>query len=357
MKQAGSLRQNNFDLIRLAAAFQVMLIHGVEHLHAPLPATLVNFLNRFPGVPIFFVISGFLISASYERNSDIGEYARNRALRIYPALLVCLLFSILTAIGYLLHTSVTVRAFALWLVAQTTIFQFYRPGFLDGYATGTLNGSLWTIPVELQFYILLPLLYLTLRRSTHKTAWLLGMALLCVAANLYRYGDLDLSNTLFARVVKMNVIPYLYMFLLGAVAQRSIARLMPFVRGKFLYWLTAYIATSYLTGYLGLAATENAINPLSVLVLSGTVLSAAFTAPALGEHLLRRNDISYGIYIYHMPVANLLIYLSIGTPWQAYALMTAATVVLGMLSWRYVERPALKFKVDALRPVSRAASS
>ena len=65
--------QNNFDIIRLIAALQVAIVHGVEHLGLRLPFHDVSFeiLKAFPGVPIFFVISGFLISASYDRSRSL----------------------------------------------------------------------------------------------------------------------------------------------------------------------------------------------------------------------------------------------------------------------------------------------
>jgi peptidoglycan/LPS O-acetylase OafA/YrhL len=80
-------RRNNFDLLRLAAALQVVHAHASEHLHIAYGAAgrIVNdVLLLFPGVPVFFVISGFLISMSYERSDDIAGYARNRVLRIFP---------------------------------------------------------------------------------------------------------------------------------------------------------------------------------------------------------------------------------------------------------------------------------
>ena len=77
---------NNFDLLRLFAASQVAFIHVGDELHIEFSGWLLGFrqfLDYFPGVPIFFVISGFLISASLDRNPNLRNYAINRCLRTF----------------------------------------------------------------------------------------------------------------------------------------------------------------------------------------------------------------------------------------------------------------------------------
>jgi peptidoglycan/LPS O-acetylase OafA/YrhL len=68
--------------------------------------------------------------------------------------------------------------FLACLAAQLTIGQFYNPAFLRGFGVGVLNGSLWTIPVELQFYLLLPLLALFARRRP--AGWVVLAVTACV---------------------------------------------------------------------------------------------------------------------------------------------------------------------------------
>ncbi len=84
-------RINNFDIIRLFAALQVAIHHTMSHLKIEQnsDSVILMFSGFFPGVPIFFFVSGFLISKSYESNPSIREYAQNRILRIYPALIIC----------------------------------------------------------------------------------------------------------------------------------------------------------------------------------------------------------------------------------------------------------------------------
>ena len=97
-------RTNNFDLIRLFAAFQVLILHSTTHLEL---TNQVNFyfLDLFPGVLMFFVMSGFLIMSSLDRNPDIRNYITNRILRIFPGLYIC---SVLTLILLLLFNIIQI---------------------------------------------------------------------------------------------------------------------------------------------------------------------------------------------------------------------------------------------------------
>src|SRR5690349_9052904 len=83
---ANDWRVNNFDLLRLLAALQVAVVHGIAVLKPTghFAGLLGTGLDRFPGVPIFFVISGVLISRSYEHSASLRDYLGNRCLRIFP---------------------------------------------------------------------------------------------------------------------------------------------------------------------------------------------------------------------------------------------------------------------------------
>ena len=76
-------RRNNFDLIRLFASLQVVCVHLIEHFNVGSLNWLIQILAIFPGVPIFFFVSGFLISASWERNPVFQRFVKNRILRTF----------------------------------------------------------------------------------------------------------------------------------------------------------------------------------------------------------------------------------------------------------------------------------
>ncbi|MBN2800779.1 MAG: acyltransferase [Deltaproteobacteria bacterium] len=353
-------RVNNLDLLRLFAATQVAVLHGAHHLGLGTgEAWWVQLLGWFPGVPIFFFVSGLLISRSYEHNPVLREYALNRGLRIYPALWtnVALSFLAVIATGYL--ASVSAAQVAIWAAAQATFLPFYNPEFMRGFGVGVLNGSLWTIAVELQFYAFIPLLYLFLRplerlRVGTNTA-LLSMVLVFLVINrvyfhlLPTYGDMVQF-----KLLGVSLIPWLYMFLLGVLAQRHLRQLLPWVQGRLLVALPAYLALAWAGTSLGLNS-GNGVHPVLYLPLIFTVLAFTYTLPHLGERLLRRNDISYGVYIYHMPVVNLLLYYGVSGNIASLALALVLSFLLAGLSWRLVERPAMRAKRHALHPVPAGA--
>src|SRR5579863_3316686 len=110
--------RNNFDLIRLAAALQVAGTHTLPYFVPESRSWYpLRFIELFPGVPVFFFVSGFLISKSFENNSNLAEYARNRALRIYPGLIVCFLASLaaVALTGYFSAVHPTPMALLAWV--------------------------------------------------------------------------------------------------------------------------------------------------------------------------------------------------------------------------------------------------
>tara|TARA_B100002019_G_scaffold119888_1_gene102919 strand:+ start:672 stop:1751 length:1080 start_codon:yes stop_codon:yes gene_type:complete len=341
-------KKNNFDLIRLLAALQVVIVHGYEHLGLERGKWFIDFISVFPGVPIFFVISGFLISASWERSSSFYSYVQNRVLRIYPALWGCLLFSVLTVI-LVYPINVSLIGFTKWIVAQISIGQFYNPDFLRDYGVGVLNGSLWTIPVELQFYLLLPVLYFCFSKVQWSRALLLTVLISLIAINqvyVYIQGS---ESYLAIKFFGVTVLPYLYIFMVGVILQRNIFFVRQFLADKAVYWLIIYLASVILLAYLDFNYKGNYLNPLLAILLSLLTVSFAYSYSFKLGNILRGNDISYGVYIYHMVFVNLLIHINEFAPMVNFILVVMCTVSAALISWRLIEKPALALKKYSVR--------
>ena len=335
------MRDNNFDTIRLLAASQVVVTHAASDLGAVLPKWL-SFLGYFPGVPIFFIVSGFLISASFERAPSIKQYAINRILRIYPALWTCLIVSIFIAL--ISEVNFQPIPFSLWLLAQVSIFQFYNPEFLRGFGVGVLNGSLWTIPVELQFYIVLPFLMLLARRRPNRTrVWAGGILIVSLLLMILTRELLSADNGIVEKIVHVSLLPYLFYFLIG-VALRFIHERTRIFSNSFVKFLCLYIVLVILNISAGVdGVTGNSLNPVQIVALGCLIVGAAFSNVGFSRKILRGNDISYGLYIYHMPIVNFLIYKET-TGAFGLLLCLATTAIMAGLSWRFIEKPALGLK-------------
>ncbi len=348
---------NNFDLVRLLAALQVALGHALSNLGSGGSGHLLRtVLALFPGVPVFFVVSGFLISRSYEHTPTLRIYLRNRALRIYPGLWVCLVatLGVIAVIGSA-HATGTARDWLIWWASQMTVYQSRAIPLEDRWQI--VNGSLWTIPVELEFYVLLPALYalcgLRRRRGGAALALLAVLSLLAQAAVL-RW-PVERQSTPLAPM--LTVAPYLWMFLAGVLLQRYWVRVRPWLAGRALWWLAAYAGLCLLAYGLHIPVTRGsiAVNPLCFMVLAALTVSAAFTCPTLAARCLRGCDLSYGLYIYHMLVIALLIALGLRGGW-AVGTVLGASMALGWLSYMVVERPFLARKRRALHPRSARAA-
>lgn len=359
--------KNNFDLVRIFAATQVMVGHSGMHV----PDWVSYLIQQFPGVPIFFVISGFLITWSYLGGSGGAKaYFVRRFLRIYPALwvnvglIILLLFvtrSILPDLG--------LGKFVLWLgatlVSGADLYGNFIVGHIvrpDGFYPVFPSGVLWTIPVELGFYILVPLIVFTFgRKGKFAGAALLGWFAASFAIFVYYHDlkSLGLMETFMAKALSVNTLTYLWLFLIGvgsAVYWNNIRRIF---EGRFLLWLALYLGAGLIEYKLfaanpvdlGIGSAFSlpfTVTTLAVaFLLASTVISFAFTWRSLAR-LLRGNDLSYGVYLYHMPIAFTLAGLGLHGG-QFHVLMFTCTLLAAALSWYFIERPALRLKSRAPR--------
>jgi peptidoglycan/LPS O-acetylase OafA/YrhL len=345
-------KTNNFDLIRLAAALQVACSHAMVHLGAAAHGSpFRTIIDVFPGVPIFFFISGFLISKSFEKNSVLAEYALNRFLRIYPGLAVCFVLSLASVwlSGYFQSISWSLSDLIAWAAAQLSIAQFYNPEFMRHYGVGVLNGSTWTISVELQFYVLVPAMYgvLRLQRLSRQRSnvVLLGLTLAFLIVNqAYWHLAASHSRPLWYKLDGVSFAPWFYMFLTGVLFQRNFEVIQRWLAGRFVPVLAVYCVLGLIAVRMFGTGFGNSLHPLLFFALSILTFAAAFSRDTLSDRVLRRNDLSYGVYIYHEPVINFLLAAGWGAGLSGVLIAISTTLGLAYGSWRLIEKPALGFK-------------
>lgn len=334
---------NCFDVIRLVAAVSVMLGHIVTHLQLPIPRFFTTIHQSFPGVIVLFFLSGYLITASAEREKNSSNqnktirYALSRFFRIYPALIVCLVISIISII-ILYNPTASFIEWMKWIGLQITIGQFYSPSFLEGFGVGAPNGSLWTIPIEIQWYIIAWIVTPWLKRRSVVEFILLIIGAIILSC-VYPFTQTILPRPIYL-LIDVTVIPYLYLFLLGSLLYY---KRESFGKAITNYWwavLSAYLLWSHLNYQKRVFAFGTYCDVITGVLLSLLVFSCGYT---FGKVRLK-TDLSYGIYIYHMVVVNIFVHLFGRGSLMNGFIIVIISLFCSLLSWYCVEKPSGKLK-------------
>ncbi|MES2583121.1 MAG: acyltransferase [Pseudomonadota bacterium] len=331
------MHPRHFLTFRHLAALAVLTAHAFALSGKPPTALLTAFpsLAGFGGfgVTLFFIISGFLISQSWSQSPDAKGFVQKRFLRVFPGLLGCLLFSILVGACftsmpqnlYWQHSGVR-EFFINNLLLQTHL---ELPGvFLENPVPNAVNGSLWTIPIEVTCYLAILLLGMA---GLLKNRWMANLSLLVLLALAIGFGDRAL---LFNQMAWREALPgYYSAFLFGALAyqnQNWLPKSPVLAAGALIvawWWLPASALTHY-------------------LVIASLALFVVNLALALGRRWPETRgsiDLSYGTYLYGFPIEQALVaaFPAFGG-WTVLALAIPLCLVFSSLSWYLIERPALR---------------
>ena len=333
-------RTNNFDLLRLVFASLVFFWHLYLLPGGPALDALWQGYSAELAVKGFFVISGYLVMMSYENSSSVRDYAEKRVRRIYPAYAVVV---IACAIGGAFLTVLPLAEYAgaglaRYLAANLVFLNFLAPtlpGVFQGQPYTEVNGPLWTLKIEVMFYLFVPVL-----------AWL------CARLGRWRV------------IVALYVLAVLYSILTGLQYAKTdnalwlqLQRQLPgqlgyFLVGAALYWLDgrlqgrwgALVAAALLMLVsMALAANPYLTTLLEPIAVGILVIFVATALPFLGN-FARFGDLSYGIYIIHFPVVQAMVAAGLFAQsyWGAVAGAVTLVAALSALSWHAVERPSLR---------------
>ena len=338
---------NNFNLIRLFAALQVAIVHSAAYLNIDIK--YLKFLDLFPGVPIFFFISGFLIIKSFKKikNDKLKNFFYNRILRIYPGLYFCFILTFLSILfsKYLNNIDINYYQLFLWLVTQLTFFQFYNPDFFRGYGVGVANGSLWTISIEIQFYLLIFFVYILLNKYKKLLIVIFSTFIILNIVNAI----FNEKITIFQKLFNVSFLPWLYMFLWGCYLESNKKLQKKIISYNIFIIIFILIILNYYSAQLNIfRGGTNPLNPVEFFFLSIIIFKIAYIKIKIPENFLNKNDISYGVYLYHMPIVNFFIYKNLKETYSVLVLCLILTLSFALISWKIIEKPFLNLKKTSL---------
>jgi peptidoglycan/LPS O-acetylase OafA/YrhL len=353
---------NNFDLIRIVAALEDALIHCFDRYNLyESYGSKYQIVRYIPGVPIFFFTSGFLISKSFEKSPSLCSFAWNRALRIFPALVVCTLISIISVYlsGYRGIYDSSLMHLIIWALGQMTIVQFYNPEFMRGYGTGVLNGSLWTITVELQFYFLTPIIYSLITSTIYQKKKLilplLTLLFLLISVS-YNHLRPSFSDALWFKILGITFAPWLYMFLTGIIFQKHFDTIFKYCSIASKGVLIIIVLLTILASQLMDWNYGNFINPIMFMVSALVTFVFAYSKLPTLPRFFGSPDLSYGLYIYHAPIINWFIFCynsdKSSTLFDILAVLSCA-LIAAFFSWFCVEKSALSYKTRTIRDLTQ----
>lgn len=326
--------ENNFLILRLFAATLVVFGHS-----AALAKQMPGYVDLFYmltgyrysgdiGLHIFFVISGFLVFASYDNRRDLMTYLRARILRIFPGLLG-FVFVVAIVLGAAITTLDISEYYVnpwLWKYVFVNLslsdFVWALPGVING---ASISGTLWTLGIEFRLYLLVGLF------------GVLGVSLGKIGANAC---VLLLASVAFFYPAYMPVIGY----------NPDALRVSCFFAAGALLYINRNavpLNSNVLSLLLFLTILSHKLPSFEIMCGVTLVYSVFLFAFAPKIQLPRFiEDFSYGIYLYGWPVQVLINYIFPDAgPYRMMLISIPASWILGALSWHLIEKKCLSFKI------------
>src|SRR5690554_122203 len=308
------------------------------------------------GVPLFFVLSGYLLGGQLKNKKltphTLLHFWRRRFLRIYPA--VWLQMGILALIAYWLPS--LFPAISTFDLAQNILLWINMPPWM----TKPINGVWWTLPIELSFYLALPLLVLLQR----KIGWIIATAACFALALTWRYSVIQTlpSDNYVQHLPWLDMLPgsissfaagfaITFLDLRWSKQQWRLACLTGL--GLFLalqYWLLAFIDV-YWGGHWLLVFWNSAIASSIALLVYCAVHPQCKGAILGSRPLVWLGEISFGLYLWHFPAQKALLAIAPdywSTPATSALALTVSfliTLPLAAVSYYWVERPIMGWRV------------
>ncbi|MEE2566381.1 acyltransferase family protein [Hyphobacterium marinum] len=342
-------RRNSFTAIRIGFAFLVLYGHALMLPNGlPMTGDWPVFIDNSVQFALdgFFILSGYMIAASLMNRRNMLNYAASRVLRIFPGLIVAALllwlvvgplFTDLSWGAYFTHPdSLTFLARIIFQIEP----QADLPGVFADHPLTDMNGPLWTIRYELLAYLAAGVL--AVMGLFRNKWWILvlfaGAALLSDMEMVWPYDGIG-SGTLFAAARFGGA------FMTGAVFYAWRDRI-PLAPG----WAVVLILAA-----IGLQSTPASMISAQIAMAYVTLWAGFLAIPGKTGHAIRNvEDVSYGVYILHWPIGQMLLasFPDIA-PHVLLLAMAPLALLAGWLLRVLIEIPALNAKSSIVAGLRR----
>ncbi len=328
-------KENAFDFLRYFLMLSVFISHFFDLNDIDKPWWCISGLIR---IRAFFIISGFLVFYTFCRNDNINIYIRKRAKRILPPyiLIVVLCFILGVIVSDLNFTQYfTSSETYKYLICNLGFMNFLQPtlpGVFETNPIEAVNGALWTMKVEVMFYVSVPIVFFFMKRF-NKLYVIIAVLLFSIFYD-WLFTELynQTQNGLYLLLRKQVGGQFIY-FYSGTLILLYFDYFIKYLKYILPIGIACY-ALAYYNVYF------NKLEPFSfavVIIGSAYILKYFF-------FLRRYDNISYGMYLFHFPILQVFIYYNI-TQYNIYLSFFGAlfiTTLMAIISWKLLEKPIIK---------------
>ncbi len=337
-----------FDFLRVFLALCIVAYHAWNVADATKSQqNSVLWIAEYTLVPMFFALSGFLVAGSAIRLS-LSNFLANRGLRIVPALAVEIFISALV-IGPLVTTLTLSEYFSdpktyHYFTNIIGIINYHLPGVFENHPDNRVNGALWTVPYEIGCYVFISGLILTGSLRRPKVVAALAFGLLGLGVFAEYSGVMNNAPHMLRRAIEFLVLGHksrlLPSFLLGVLAFQIKDRI-PYNKILLGACIASVVVIAFVFDFSEMQHTILRIFALPVLTYI-TVYIGVTKIPAIP--LYSKGDYSYGIYLYHMPMEQLVYMIFPKSGLVIFLLTVPAITLFAMFSWHCIEKPILRLR-------------
>ncbi|MCA8867537.1 MAG: acyltransferase [Rhodobacteraceae bacterium] len=328
--------------MRAVAASMVVVIHTGAFSGYGWIGQNLTYTGKF-GVHVFFVISGFTVATTFAAAPSYRAYLTRRLFRIVPLYYAIILAAVALYLGNILAPNYWQEFFGTDIDFYNVAMHLSLLSFLDYRIGTTIIGVEWTIPIEVFWYVFLPLFLLGI--TGWRSFWLVfgGLFLLGVAVAGLAQLLIGFEPGLFISWFPTTYSPYFMMGVAGYMIRK---------RGLNQSWLHANLLVLLAVLAFVLVIVFNPPMAPVLLALSTMLLIGfhdasslpAFTRLAVARPLLFVGSISYSIYLLHHLVVDLFhTYLGAVLPERGiwfFLPVYGLTLLLASASYVLIERPS-----------------